>query len=177
MKPNYDYLLKYTMVGDAFVGKTYIAFHYQNEKFLNKCQITIEVDFQIKDYSFNNKKYRLQIWDTSGIESFRSINRPYIKKSVCICIVYDVTDRDSFINSKNWIEDCETLSPKTTLFVLIGDKIDLTRKVSVKEGKDLADKYGFLFFETSTKTGTNIKEVFEKSCQEIAKRIVMDFMI
>jgi len=173
MNSNFDYLLQYILIGDCCVGKTYISFHYNNGKFLGQNQITIGVESDAQNYAYNNKLYRLQIWSCPGQETFRSIVRAYYKNIVCACIVYDVTNKSSFENVKYWYEDCKKNAPKTTLFVLIGNKIDLTnrRQVSFEEGENCAKKYEMLFFETSTKNGYNIKEIFEKSCQEIAKRI------
>lgn len=54
--------------------------------------------------------------------------------------------------------------------ILVGNKKDLddSRKVTEKEGKELADYYGIEFFETSAKDTINIDECF----QQMAKQIV-----
>ena len=173
MDSNFDFMLKYIIIGDSAVGKSNILMQYLQEKFYDEFQPTIGVEFGAKNYVLNNKIFRLQIWDTAGQELFRSITRAYYKNSVCACVVYDVTSKSSFENIKNWIEDCKKQSPKTVFLVLVGNKIDLSneRKVSFEEGQACAKKYGMLFFETSAKNGVNIKEVFEQSCQEIARRI------
>ena len=108
---------------------------------------------------------------------FRSITRAYYKNSVCACVVYDITRKTSFDNVKSWIEDCKKHSPKTIFLVLIGNKVDLenSREVSYEEGEAAAKQYGMLFYETSAKTGKNINEFFEQSCQEIDRRIENGF--
>ena len=67
--------------------------------------------------------------------------------------------------------------PKRGFIVLVGNKCDLeeNREVSKEEGQQLAYLYGILFFETSAKTEYNVKEVFNESSQEIAKRIDSNF--
>ena len=92
-------------------------------------------------------------------------------------VVYDISSRDSFNNVSSWIEDCKNQSPKTILIVLVGNKCDLEdkRQVSYEEGKELADKNDFLFFESSAKDGTNVQEIFENSAKEIAKKIEQGF--
>ena len=61
--------------------------------------------------------------------------------------------------------------------VLVGNKCDLEdkRQVSYEEGKELADKNDFLFFESSAKDGTNVDEIFTNSAKEIAKKIEQGF--
>ena len=61
MNSNFDYLLKYILIGDPCVGKTYISFHYSEGKFLGQAQLTVGVDFCDQNYTYNNKLYRLQI--------------------------------------------------------------------------------------------------------------------
>ncbi|MBA7586374.1 hypothetical protein ES708_28372 [subsurface metagenome] len=54
--------------------------------------------------------------------------------------------------------------------LLVGNKSDLERKVSRKEGLDYAIKHGFLFIECSAKTGENVDDMFEKLAIEIFKK-------
>ena len=170
---NFNYTLKYIIIGDSGVGKSNILLQYLQGKFNEEFQTTIGVEFGAKNLNLKDKIYRIQIWDTAGQEMFRSITRSYYKNSVCACVVYDITNRNSFDNIRSWIEDCKKHSPKTVFLVLIGNKNDLesSRKVSYDEGEDFAKKYGMLFYETSAKTGKNINEVFMNSCSEIAKKI------
>ena len=170
---NYDYLLKYIIIGDAAVGKSNLLLRYAHGQFKPEYQLTIGVEFGAKNVEIRNKTYRIQIWDTAGQENFRSITRAYYKNSVCALVVYDISSRDSFNNVSTWIEDCKNQSPKTIFMVLVGNKSDLEdkRQVSKEEGQELADKYGIQFYETSAKTGDNVDAIFYNSADEIAKKI------
>ena len=170
---NFDYLLKYIIIGDAAVGKSNLLLRYAHGQFKPEYQLTIGVEFGAKNVTIRNKVYRIQIWDTAGQENFRSITRAYYKNSVCALVVYDISSRDSFNNVSTWIEDCKNQSPKTIFMVLVGNKSDLEdrRQVSTEEGQELADKYGLLFYETSAKEGTNVNEIFTESAEEISKKI------
>ena len=170
---NFDYLLKYIIIGDAAVGKSNLLLRYVHGQFKPEYQLTIGVEFGAKNINISSKVFRIQIWDTAGQENFRSITRAYYKSSVCALVVYDISSRDSFNNVTSWIEDCKNQSPKTIFMVLVGNKCDLEdkRQVSYEEGKELADKNELLFFESSAKDGINVDEIFENSAKEIAKKI------
>jgi len=174
---NFDYLLKFIIIGDSAVGKSNILLRYTNDKFNNEFQSTIGVEFGVKNLSIDGKIYRVQIWDTAGQEQFRSITRAYYKNSVCACVVYDITNKATFENIKSWLEECKKKCPKTIYLVLIGNKSDLEeeRKVTYEEGSKFAQKNGMTFFETSAKTGENVNEVFIKCTNEIAKNIENDY--
>ena len=170
---NFDYLLKYIIIGDAAVGKSNLLLRYAHGQFKPEYQLTIGVEFGAKNVQINNKVFRIQIWDTAGQENFRSITRAYYKNSVCALVVYDISSRDSFNNVTTWIEDCKNQSPKTIFLALVGNKCDLNdkRQVSIEEGRDLAEKNQMLFFETSAKDGINVEEIFLNTANEIAKKI------
>ena len=170
---NYDFLFKYIIVGDASVGKSNLLMRYVHNQFTEEYQSTIGVEFGIKNIEIDQKKYRIQIWDTAGQECFRSITRAYYKNSVCAMVVYDITSRTTFENVQNWIEDIRNQSPKTVLIILVGNKIDLedNRAISYDEGSAFAIKNGIIFAETSAKTGEGIEEVFLKSAKEIITKM------
>ena len=170
---NFNYLLKYIIIGDAAVGKSNLLLRFAQNDFKNEYQLTIGVEFGAKNIDINNKKFRLQIWDTAGQENYRSITRAYYKNSVCAILVYDISNRDSFDHISNWIEDCLAQSPKTVFMVLVGNKSDLNdnRKVSFQEGQDMARNNNMMFFETSAKTGENVEKIFEDSAKEISNKI------
>ena len=170
---NYDYLLKYIIIGDAAVGKSNLLLRFAQNDFKAEYQLTIGVEFGAKNIDINNKKFRLQIWDTAGQENYRSITRAYYKNSVCAILVYDISNRESFEHISNWIEDCLAQSPKTVFMVLVGNKSDLNenRKVSFQEGQEMAKNNHLMFFETSAKTGENVDKIFEDSAKEISNKI------
>ena len=173
MSNNYNYLFKYIIIGDSSVGKSNLLMKFAHNKFTKDYQATIGVEFGSKNIEINNKVYRIQVWDTAGQENFRSLTRAYYKNCVCAIIVYDVTNKQSFENIQNWLEDVHNQSPKTVLIVLIGNKIDLEDKrvISFDEGKELALKNGIIFMETSAKTGEGVNEVFNYTAQEIEKKM------
>ena len=173
MSIDFNYLLKYIIIGNSGVGKSNILLRYVHNQFNDEFKTTVGVEFGAKNIEINKKRFRIQIWDTAGQENFRSITRAYYKNSVCACIVYDITNRTSFEDIQSWLNDCKKQTPKTIELVLIGNKNDLEedRKVSFEEGKAYAEKNNMIFLETSAKTGDNIRKVFESSAEKIDKNI------
>ena len=167
------FLFKYIIIGDSFVGKSKILLRYTNNSYNEIFVITIGAEFGAKTINIDGQEIRIQIWDTAGMENFKSITRSYYKNSICALIVYDISNKDSFKNVLNWIEDCKVFSPKNILLVLIGNKCDLEekRQVSKEEGKKVAEENNMIFFETSAKDNINIDETFLKSAQKILENI------
>ena len=170
---NFNYLYKYIVIGDSFVGKSCIVAKYIHGGFDEEFKTTIGIEFGSKDLTINGKVYRIQIWDTAGQETFRSITRAYYKNSVCSFIVYDVTNRQSFLNVQDWFNECKKQTPKTAMMVLVGNKIDLNnkREISYEEGENFAKNNSMLFYETSAKNGDNIENMFYESAEIIANKI------
>jgi len=173
MSLDFDYLLKFIVIGDSSVGKSNIISKYKEDKFDEKGQPSIGVQFIAKNVVIENTTFRLQVWDTAGQESFRSMTRIYYKNSSCAFIVYDITEKESFNHVESWINECKKIAPETVLLVLIGNKSDLneSREVSYEEGLKFAEKNKMLFFETSAKNGVNIENIFKKSVENISNNI------
>eukprot|EP00027_Filamoeba_sp_ATCC50430_P013493 CAMPEP_0168570300 /NCGR_PEP_ID=MMETSP0413-20121227/16642_1 /TAXON_ID=136452 /ORGANISM="Filamoeba nolandi, Strain NC-AS-23-1" /LENGTH=161 /DNA_ID=CAMNT_0008602903 /DNA_START=222 /DNA_END=707 /DNA_ORIENTATION=+ len=111
-----------------------------------------------------DRTVRLQLWDTAGQERFRSLIPSYIRDSSVAVVVYDITNRTSFLNTAKWIDDVRTERGTDVVMMLVGNKTDLAdkRQVSVEEGEARAKEHDIMFIETSAKAGFNIKALFRK---------------
>ena len=170
---NYDYFFKYIIIGDPEVGKSSIIQRYINNEFNRNYSSTIGVEFHTPSIELNKKTYKIQIWDTGGKKENQIQAKIICKGAICAFIVYDITNKNSFNNITSWVENCKNNASEKMLIILIGNKSDLNdkRQVNTEEGQDLADKLGISFFETSCNTGENVNNIFEKSLEEIQKRI------
>lgn len=86
------------------------------------------VDFKIKTLDDEGKKLKLQVWDTSGQERFRTVTQTYYKGAQAIILVYSVDDRESFKNITNWMSTIEQWSSENVCVMLIGIKYYYVRK-------------------------------------------------
>ena len=119
----------------------------------------------------DDKMVKLQIWDTAGQEKYRSLISNYLREASVAVVVYDVTsnititlDKESFHAIHKWVSDARNLQGEDLQVVLVGNKTDLeeSRMTSTKEGERLAKELQIGFIETSSKTGSNIHELFKK---------------
>jgi len=120
----------------------------------------------------------IQIWDTAGQESFRAVTRSYYRGAEGCLLVFDVTDRRSFLDLSTWLGDLEQWGEEGVVIILIGNKADLadsSREVSEEEAKQWAEEKGLLkYIETSAKTGQGIEEAFENTAKKIHEQLLLD---
>ncbi|KAI7874499.1 ras-domain-containing protein [Lichtheimia hyalospora FSU 10163] len=159
-------LKKYKLVflGEQSVGKTSLITRFMYDTFDNTYQATIGIDFLSKTMYLDDRTIRLQLWDTAGQERFRSLIPSYIRDSSATVIVYDITNRNSFMNTTKWIDDVRAERGKDVIIILVGNKTDIgeKRQVSVEDGEKKAKEYNVMFIETSAKAGYNVKALFRK---------------
>lgn len=171
---NFDYQIKYILIGDTAVGKSNILLRFMQNSFDEGYKATIGVEFGEKKIKLDYLNFKLQIWDTSGQETYQSITRSYYRNVACAIIVFDITNKNSYSNLQSWISECRENSSGYALLVLVGNKNDLedNRAIMRGEAEEFARDNKMMYFETSAKTGNNVDKVFMESLKKIENNII-----
>lgn len=159
---------KIILVGNSTVGKTSILCRFTDNKFNIKGEMTIGVEFGCKYINIDdNTKVKLQIWDTSGQEKFRSITRSYYRGSDGIIVVFDLSNLTSFKDIRTWINSIIEFVPDKPI-ILVGNKCDLGHKVTKGDILNMMEELNVIdYVETSAKNNINIQTVFDKISRSI----------
>ena len=120
-----DHLFKQVIIGDTGVGKSCLLARVMDSQFKVEHQVTIGVEFGAFAIKVDEKVIKLQIWDTAGQESFRSVTRIFYKGAHLVFLCYDITREDTFRNLKTWLNDIRQHASDNVLVYLIGSKADL----------------------------------------------------
>ncbi|KAI9257537.1 ras family-domain-containing protein [Helicostylum pulchrum] len=176
MSSSYNYIIKYIIVGDSGVGKSCLLLQFTDKRFYAGRELTIGVEFGSRFITMNDgKQIKLQIWDTAGQESFRSITQSYYRGAAGALLVYDISRRETFEHVSTWLADVRKHANPHTTIVLVGNKCDLeskARQVTYEEGEKFArDNDIPLFIETSAKSAENVEDVFHKTAEDVYEKI------
>ena len=154
---------KILLIGDVDVGKTSILTRYFNNNFSEVTESTIGIEFKTKIFIRDNLSIKLQIWDTSGQERFKSITQNYFRDADGLLYVFDVTNENSFKSIENWLKMSNDNNNKDFIKILIGNKTDLEGRSITKEEMEKFKNENSMdkLFEISAKDNKNISEMFE----------------
>ncbi len=159
-----DYTWKIILVGNKKVGKTSITSRYVRNDFKEEYKSSQQIELQRKNLPIEgtDKWTQLHIWDTLGQEKFKSIAPVFFKKSVGCFLVYDVTNRESFLALEGWRQQLIKDSDTKIVVMLLGNKVDMPNKVvSSEEGQEYARSCGWGFMEVSAKMNIGIDGAFK----------------
>ena len=168
-----DALYRVTTIGEDSVGKTWLLRTFVDE--LQPGYIvpaTIGIDFCIKTVTISNKRrIKLQLWDTSGHERFRTITFAYFRRRPGFLVVFDSTRKKTFDLAINyWLkkieEHCTIPNP---VIYLVGTKCEMEdeREVSQERAQIVADELGLKYFEVSSYLRYNVDLVFQTLAQDM----------
>lgn len=162
------------IIGDYYVGKTSIVQRIINDTFDLVSYSTIGTSYFSKEVYINNinKIIKFSLWDTAGQERFRSFVSFYIQKAHIIYLCYDITNKQSFINLNKWLKTINDLIKVQFIGFIIATKsdLDIDRVITTNEGQEYADKIGFFFYETSSKSNNNIDTLLEFTIDTFVKK-------
>ena len=81
---------KIIIIGDSAVGKTSLSKRASKGYFTEDLSPTVGFDYNKVIVKYKNETIKLEIWDTCGQESYRSLITGYFKNSYLAIIVYAI---------------------------------------------------------------------------------------
>ncbi|MHA1770129.1 MAG: GTP-binding protein [Candidatus Thorarchaeota archaeon] len=163
----YSFLFKVMIIGEGAVGKTTLVNRYVTGSFERDYKTTIGSQFAVKlthifppesEYAVGIK---IQAWDVAGQARFAAVRKMYYSGAAGVILVFDVTRRRSFTELEKWVQEADESIGSRVPMVVVGNKIDLPdRMVSAEEAKKWAEDQGFLYMESSAKTGEGVADMF-----------------
>lgn len=165
-----DYRFKLLIIGDCGVGKSSLLRRFVDGEYAAEYTATIGVDFAQRVCTIDDKKVKLQIWDTAGSERFRAVTSGYYRGAHGVIVVFDVSDRRSFDHVRYWLTEAGKYAPESARRMLVGNKCDIAgpgRVVPRQEALDLADGLGVPLVEASAKSAENVEEAFDALARAI----------
>ena len=164
--------IKIAVLGKGVVGKSSLTYRFLNYDVSTEHDATIEDRYK-SNLNIEGTNYEVEILDTAGEEDYQNMMDMWISFGEGFLLVFAINDKESFnlIKSKH----DRILRGKHGVkcpILLVGNKQDLEneRQVNYSEAKEMADKWGIEYIETSAKTNFNCKEVFEMLAQEIVQK-------
>lgn len=160
MKPSVPCVV---LLGSWSVGKTSLINRIVADKFdVNIPNTTGAGFFQYKSPPPESREF--QIWDTAGMERFRSLNSVYYQKASGGILVFDLTRYDSFKELDSWLQDFVAKTKPNTPMILVGAKCDREEDFEVEENEisQYASKHNMTYFQTSACTGAGVNELINE---------------
>lgn len=100
--------IKLLLIGPSNSGKTALLLRYVDDIFdTDSATATIGVDFRVKKLLVRGRPHRLLLFDTAGQERFRTLTSSYYRNAQGCILVYDVSNRESFLSMDHWFGECE----------------------------------------------------------------------
>jgi len=170
--------LKVVLLGKEYGGKTSLVERFIHHRFNANLpyQNTIGAAFGAKSVTTpQGQTVTLGIWDTAGSERYEAMSRIYYRGAKAGIVCYDLADDQSWDRARFWVQEIKAHEESCKIY-LCGTKRDMIddgtkqRAIDYHDITDYADTINASVFETSSKTGDNIIELFEQIAADYIAR-------
>eukprot|EP01083_Nonionella_stella_P141297 435094_1 len=138
------------LIGNSGVGKSSILTRLMDHTFDEQRVETLGVDYREKEMTILDTRVKLRVLDTAGQERFRSISAWYYRVSHAFIVVFDITDKQSFLDLERWLNQVNERASDVAKLFLVGTKIDLQqqRMVTFDEANTYAQSKNFRYVKS-----------------------------
>ncbi|OHT09584.1 Ras family protein [Tritrichomonas foetus] len=170
-----DYRLKVVVIGAAGSGKTAMVDQLLTGKYNEVTKTTVGVDYRPYKVNISQNIIQLELWDTAGQETYKSVAKSYFRDAVGCVLVFDLTSQASFNELQFWLTQFRQLANPNAVILLVGNKLDLVekREISADTAEQFAKDNLLTYLETSAVTSHNIKESFDRVARAMFDNIRM----
>ena len=170
--------IKILIVGKSGTGKTSFVNKWIRNEFNDLYKATIVSEYSSKIYKYEDRIYKINLWDIAGQDHFATITKSFAKDAhgcITMCDL-DLDSLESTINWKNSLDEYELFKDGKKLpNILVQNKADLLNEdevINMTKLEEYSRKNEFdACFKTSAKTGYNIHESMNKLIDIIIKRL------
>ena len=173
-------IIKIIIIGNSGSGKTSFCNRWTKGSFSDKYKATIMTDFSEKIHKYNDKEYKISLWDLAGQDRNIHTTKILTKNALCCLVFCDITNIKSRNDTLKWKASVEENSvflntkDKIPCF-LIENKIDLVDDDTKKDISELSEfsqnnKYSG-FYRTSAKTGENVDSIMDSIIAYIINKL------
>ena len=163
-KEKRGYRIKFVLVGDKGVGKTILANNYEKDDNVLEPNQTVGKDERKINCMKNGIKFVIKIIDmSSDIKKFDFLVKDECSNADYVLLIFDITNRNSFISIKDWIELCNSSENNKKEFILIGNKNDLEkeRKVTKEEADKFANENKMNYHDISALNEEDVLKIYD----------------
>lgn len=150
--------LKLILLGDGGVEKSNFISRFFEQSFERSYNPTTEAMIHTLVLYTNRGAIKINVWDTVGQEKGGTLRDKYYTQADGAIIMFDLTSRVSHRNISNWHIDLTRLCENIPI-VIVGNKVDLKRKVTAKQ-ITFHRKKNLQYYDMSAKKNYNLEKPF-----------------
>lgn len=165
--------IKLVTLGEGRVGKSSLLLRFSRDSFDVNSPSTLAASFIEKRVILGTTSVTLNLWDTAGQECFHALGPLYYRDADCALVVFDLTDRQSFVKCQSWVNELRTMVAKDLPICLAGNKSDILslQVPGLEEEAELfAEKIHARFFPTSALLNRNVDACFLYLANAVVER-------
>ena len=156
-----------SLIGDPHVGKTTLANMLLNKSFSNEYEPTIGASMLKIPFTQGEETFWFHVFDTAGMEKYRSLAPVYYRDSNLAVIVFDLSETESFDHVQDWLELYRNYAEPGNPVLLIGNKLDMLsddeeneeRKAIFEKANQWSTENKITFMQTSAKNNINVDQI------------------